>query len=47
MGSIAQLVWIIALIVVVGLLVLTACICVVSKVADAEKCEYQRRKAER
>lgn len=47
MGSTGELVGIIALIIVVGLLVLTACICVVAKVADAEIREYQRRKAER
>jgi hypothetical protein len=46
MGSITQLVGIIALIAATGLLVLTACICVVAKVADAEIREHQRRKAE-
>lgn len=47
MGSIGQLVGIIALTTVTGVFVLTACICVVAKIADAEICEYQRRKAER
>jgi hypothetical protein len=47
MGSITQLVGIIALLTVVGLLVLTACMCLVAKIADSYEREHQRGKAER
>lgn len=43
MGSIGELIGIIALLAVTGLCVLAACLCVVAKIADAEIKERQRR----
>ncbi len=44
MGSIGELIAIIALLAVTGVFVLAACLCVVAKIADAEINEYRRRK---
>jgi hypothetical protein len=46
MGSIGELVGIVALLVVTGLCLLTACLCVVAKIADAEIREHRRRKGQ-
>jgi hypothetical protein len=47
MGSIGELLGIIALIVATGLCVFAVCLCGVAKIADEEIREHQRRKAKR
>jgi hypothetical protein len=47
MGSMGELAWIIALLFVVGVLVLTACLCLMAKIGDSYEREHQRREAER
>jgi hypothetical protein len=47
MGSIGELIGMIVLFTVTGVFVLTACLCVIAKIADAETESYRHRREER